>query len=155
MHIVGGFMKDNEEILNNLLQYLNDSFYGLNECAEQAKSTELKNYLMKMAAEREEFISELESIIVLLDGEPIERGTLMGPLHRFYIALKTKISDDTHEAIREEIIRGDTMLIEVYKETLKEETNKDIKAVLTRQVNHVQKNLGKWLEEDDIELTGS
>jgi uncharacterized protein (TIGR02284 family) len=135
-------MFNNANKLNEVLEYLNDSVHGLTECADQSKDHDFKNVLWRIAQQRRVFIEELEAALKDAKIEPRRKGTLFGPLHRLLIELKVKINDNI-EVLKEEILRGDEILIEKYNEAILDEENIPIKILLNQQLHYIHISLNE------------
>jgi uncharacterized protein (TIGR02284 family) len=134
-------MSTTKNDVHTVLQYLNDSIKGLATCSENCEDVQFKKYLDQIRVQRSEYAAQLKSLLVKIGGEPTNDGTLAGPLHRFYIELKTLISKADKDSTKSEILRGDKLLIEAYNNALVDEKNPDINDLLSEQLHSIHQEL--------------
>jgi uncharacterized protein (TIGR02284 family) len=132
--------------LNNVLQYLHDSVNGLNECVSLAEGTDFTSYLSQVSQARASYITEIENLVVGENAEPKSSGSLAGPLHRIFLDLKSYLTSKNNESIKNEILRGDEVLIKAYNEALQHETAAPVKDLLSKQLQEIHQALVKITE---------
>jgi uncharacterized protein (TIGR02284 family) len=129
--------------LTSVLKLLHDSVKGLEDCASHAKVSNFKSYLTTLVGERKSFITQLNAFVATNGQTPVDSGTVAGPLHRFYIDLKSYVTDQNNADIKKEILRGDETLIKAYNEAITAETNATIKDTLDKQLKEIHHELVK------------
>ena len=82
-------MKDEEVIgvLNDLIETCKDGEYGFAKCAERVNTASLKGLMLKRSAGCRSAARELQSLVVRHGGEPTERGSVLGALHRGWVSV--------------------------------------------------------------------
>ncbi len=143
-----------DEIVNNLQGLLEknyDAEKGFKKAMEDAKSPNLKNFLMHQAAQRGRFANELTHELRNLNEQPKESGSATGTLHRAWIDIKTAVTGNSDESILEECIRGEKASWEEYSETLKN-TNfpENISSIVSKQATEVHQTLSQVKSLEDI-----
>jgi uncharacterized protein (TIGR02284 family) len=138
-------MADNKLIddLNDLLEYLYDSKNGFNECADLIKDAKLEAMFDELERQRKYFSETLYQSIVQLGGTPVESGSLTAALHRTMVDLKSLATGGDATAIANEVKRGETTMLERYREVLGKDCPANIKTLLQEQANAIEENLKK------------
>ncbi|EDP97508.1 PA2169 family four-helix-bundle protein [Kordia algicida OT-1] len=141
----------NEELgnkLNGLLEKTYDAEKGYKKAAENAKSTELKNFFERRAQERYNFGHEIKAELSKIDQKPEKGGSVTGSAHRTWMDVKSWFSSDNDEAMLEAAITGEKAALEEYNEVLSKENEPHIpqgmQTVLNKQrsvINHELKNI--------------
>ncbi|MCD6047859.1 MAG: hypothetical protein K0S08_1506 [Gammaproteobacteria bacterium] len=138
-------MTDNKLIddLNDLLEYLYDSKNGFNECADLIKDAKLEALFDELERQRKHFSESLYQAIVQAGGKPVESGSLTAALHRTMVDLKSLATGSDTAAIANEVKRGETTMLERYREVLGKDYPANIKALLQEQASAIEENLKK------------
>jgi uncharacterized protein (TIGR02284 family) len=103
--------------LNDLIESNRDAQNGFKEAAENAKNPELKTFLKDVAAERAQFVSELQLEVRRLGGEPAKSGSTAGALRRAWMDLKGTLSGLDDHSILSACERGEDSAVEAYTDT--------------------------------------
>jgi uncharacterized protein (TIGR02284 family) len=128
--------------LNDLLEYLNDSYRGYQECAENVSSKKLADLFRSLSTKRQRMAQELAEKLHALGAAPKEGGSITGAAHRLFVHLKSILTGEDNDAIIQEIKRGENTAIERYKEVLKEKAlPADLQALLMPQLHEFEKDL--------------
>lgn len=147
-------MENNKEKVNalqNLLQKNYDAEAGYKQVMVKAENQPLKNWLLKKAAQRNHFATELDSELRKLNVEPKESGTLAGDVHRVWIDVKTALSKNDDEALLEECIRGEKASVDEYESQLKKIPVSDNSfTLITNQMEMVKSALVTVKRLEDI-----
>jgi uncharacterized protein (TIGR02284 family) len=126
--------------LNSLIDTCKDGEMGFRTSAEHAKSAQLKTLLASMADRCTEGAGELSVLVRHLGGDPDQRGSVAGALHRGWVDLKAKLSGDDDHAVLEECERGQDAAKKRYRDALGKELPPNVRAVVDRQYQGVLAN---------------
>src|SRR3954470_5435303 len=107
-------------ILNALIETCKDGEQGFSTAAKDAKDSELGRVFSQYAAQRGNYIRELQERVRSLGGDPDKHGSVSGSLHRGWINLKSAVSSDEPHAVLEECERGEDAAIHNYRDAIKE-----------------------------------
>jgi uncharacterized protein (TIGR02284 family) len=137
--------------LNQLLEKNYDAEQGYKNALVDAKNPSLKSYFTRQAANRSQYVNELDKAIRDLNADPIEKGSTTGSLHRTWMDIKTAIVGKDDEAVLEECIRGDKAAVEEYKEVLNnQEYLHGAADVVRNQLNGILNTLDTIKKLEDI-----
>jgi uncharacterized protein (TIGR02284 family) len=140
--------KDNHKALVNNLQELLEKNYdaeqGFTKAMTDAKDGQLKTFLQRKAAQRGQFVNELDKEIRSLNETPIDSGSFTGTLHSAWIDIKTAVTGENDQAVLEECIRGEKASVEEYKERLQESNFPEgIRSVLSNQLSTIERTVAQ------------
>jgi len=136
--------------LNNILQYLNDSFNGYQLNLKDISDSRLKSILEKMCFKRKDMIEEIKSLIIKSGGTPKDQGTMMGKLHQWYQDIKNTVTEGDPLSISKQIRTGESILINAYKDVINEKLPKDIHNLLISQLSQIEDDL-KEIEIESVD----
>ncbi len=134
---------DNEDVvdvLNDLVECCRDGEYGFRLCAEHVESGNIKERLAAHADECQRAAQELMDRIRQRGGEPDDGGTTSGAMHRGWVSLKGSLTGYSDRAMLEECERGEDTALGRYRRALKEDLPSDIRSLVQRQCEGVQRN---------------
>jgi uncharacterized protein (TIGR02284 family) len=134
---------DDEEIvdtLNDLLESCRDGEYGFRECAEHARSEDIKVLLHRHSGECRAAGLELQTLIRQLGGKPDDGGSMAGALHRGWVSVRATLSAYSDQAMLNECERGEDAAVARYRKALKQNLPSSIRAVVERQARGAQRN---------------
>src|SRR5690606_27536698 len=89
-------------VLNDLIETCKDGEHGYTTAAKDAKDAELERVFSNYAAQRANYIRELQQRVRELGGEVEKHGSISGSLHRGWINLKAAVSSNEPHAVRSE-----------------------------------------------------
>lgn len=139
------------DALNQLLEKNYDAEEGYKNALIDAKSDQLKKYFTKQAANRSQYVTELDKAIRDLNETPINTGSVAGSLHRTWMDIKNAIVGKSDEAVLEECIRGDKAAVEEYKSVLENEKYfPSIAPIVRNQLNGILNTLDTIKKLEDI-----
>jgi uncharacterized protein (TIGR02284 family) len=139
------------EALNDLLVKNYDSENGYKEALTETKNAHLKEYFKRQAAQRGQYINELDKAVRDLNAEPAKSGSAAGTLHRTWIDFKTAFTGKSDESILEECIRGDKTAVSEYQDVLKDSAFSDTtRQTVQLQLNGIQNTLDSIKKLEDI-----
>ena len=126
-------------ILNDLIETCKDGQQGFATAAKDAKDAELGQVFSHYAAQRANYIRELQQRVRALGGDPDKHGSVSGSLHRGWINLKAALTSDEPHAVLAECERGEDAAVANYRAALKEtELETESRALVQRQAAGVQ-----------------
>ena len=128
------------DTLNDVLESCRDGEFGFRECADHAKSQDLKVLLNRHSAECRDAGFELLNVIKSVGGTPDEGGTASGALHRGWVAVRAALTTYDDKAVLDECERGEDAALVRYRKALKEELPVEARVVLERQLQGAQRN---------------
>jgi uncharacterized protein (TIGR02284 family) len=129
----------NISILNNLIETCKDGQEGFSTAAKDAKDMELARVFSHYAAQRGNYIRELQQRVRALGGDADKHGTLTGSVHRGWIDLKAALSSNEPHSVLSECERGEDAAVENYRDALHEtELDLETRAIIQRQSAGVQ-----------------
>jgi len=129
--------------LNDLLETSKDGAEGFKTCAEHLKQDELRTICLDRANSCEEAANELKGLIQAEGGEPQERTSAAGAVHRGWVDLRSKITDQNDSAVLKECERGEDVAVESYQQALDKDLPEPIREVVERQYRGVKANHDK------------
>ena len=127
-------------VLNDLIETSKDGEKGFRTCADDIKRTELKSLFLSRAQGCSEAAAELQQLVRSLGGDPETSTSVAGDLHRRWVDLKSLITGKDDEAILNECERGEDVAIKSYRKALEKDLPANIRSVVERQFQGVQRN---------------
>ena len=128
------------DVLKDLVECSKDGEYGFRECAEQAKREDLKATFLQRADDCRRGAQELNECLRKLGAPAEEGGSAMGAMHRGWVSLKSKLTTYDDKAVLEEAERGEDNAKARYLKALQKNLPADVRAVIERQSQGVQRN---------------
>ncbi len=104
--------------LNELITVTRDGERGFRACAARARDPRLRDHLLARAATCSHAALELAEWVQHLGGEPVQRGSRMGAVHRGWLGLRTALAMDDDAAILAECERGEGHALATYRNAL-------------------------------------
>lgn len=135
-----GDTADTIDVLKDLVEVSKDGEYGFRECAEQTKRQDLKTMFLQRADDCRQAAQELNQLVRSLGGTAEEGGSAMGAMHRGWVAIKSKLTTYDDKAVLEECERGEDNAKARYMKALQKPLPANVKAVVERQYQGVQRN---------------
>lgn len=132
--------KETISVLNDLIETSKDGEKGFRECAEDLKSPQLKTTMVQRAQDCATAVAELQQLVRSLGGDPETSGSVAGDLHRRWVDLKSLVTGKDDEAILNECERGEDVALKSYRKALDKDLPADIRVVVQRQFQGVQRN---------------
>lgn len=128
------------DVLKDLVECCKDGEYGFRECAEQAKREDLKSTFLQRADDCRRGAQELNECLRQYGAAPEEGGSAMGAMHRGWVSIKSKLMAYDDKAVLEEAERGEDNAKARYTKALQKNLPADVRAVVERQYQGVQRN---------------
>jgi len=124
--------------LNDLVEICKDGQQGFQTAAKDAKDADLAQTFNHYAAQRTQYMTELQRQIRNLGGDPDRHGTVSGTLHRGWINLKAALTSDEPHAVLVECERGEDAAVKSYREALaKTDLDPETRSLIQRQYESV------------------
>ena len=128
------------DVLKDLVETCFDGEYGFQACADQAKREDLKTLFRQRAADCRRGAQELAEQVHALGGKVSEGGSAMGAVERGWVAVRTTLSSYDDKAVLEECERGEDNALARYRKALQKPLPANIKLIVERQLQGVQRN---------------
>ncbi|WP_046245682.1 ferritin-like domain-containing protein [Hymenobacter terrenus] len=126
-------------LLNELVETLKDGQKGYADAMTDVEDTTLKDTFKKYAAQRANFITEIEDQMFKLDLKPDESSSITGTVHRAWIDLKSALTSKDNKAVLNECERGEDYAVKAYQTALKaQDLPSNLKSVIEKQYQGVQ-----------------
>ncbi|MDB5233930.1 MAG: hypothetical protein JWR44_923 [Hymenobacter sp.] len=126
-------------LLNELVETLKDGQKGYADAMTDVEDSSLKDTFKKYAAQRSEFITEIEDQMFKLNLKPDESSSVTGTVHRAWIDLKAAITSKDNKAVLNECERGEDYAVKAYQTALKaQDLPSNLKSVIEKQYQGVQ-----------------
>lgn len=132
--------KDTISVLNDLIETSKDGEKGFRECAEDLKNPQLKTTMNQRAQDCATAAAELQQLVRTLGGDPETSTSVAGDMHRRWVDLKSMVTGKSDEAILNECERGEDVALKSYRKALDKDLPADIRVVVQRQFQGVQRN---------------
>lgn len=136
----GGSRDDVVDVLKDLVECCKDGEYGFRECAEQAKRQDLKSMFLQRADDCRRGAQELNELIRQHGGSAEDGGSTMGAMHRGWVSIKSKLTSYDDKAVAEEAERGEDNAKARYAKALQKNLPANVRSVVERQYQGVQRN---------------
>lgn len=128
------------DVLNDLIETCKDGEYGFKACADQAKRQDVKSVLQQRAEDCRAGAQELAQQVRNLGGDVEDGGSAMGAVERGWVAVRTTLTTYDDKAVLEECERGEDNALARYRKALKKPLPANIKLIVERQLQGVQRN---------------
>jgi uncharacterized protein (TIGR02284 family) len=143
-----GQMADGEKsyitTVDALIPYLYDSMNGFDECAKNTTEKKFKKIFETLSEQRRAIIDVLRKEVQSLGGSPAEIGHMSAAMHRLYINLKGLLLTQDLDAIIEEIVRGEQVLLDQYQDALRDiGMPLQLQKMLQEQIEDIEAGLSK------------
>ena len=128
------------DVLNDLIEVSKDGEYGFTQCAEQAKSPDVKSTLSARARDCASGAAELQRLVASYGGKPDDSGSAVGALHRGWVSVRSALTSKDDLAVLQEAERGEDSALKKYREAAAKTLPADVHAVVQKQLKGVQAN---------------
>jgi uncharacterized protein (TIGR02284 family) len=127
-------MKNQDKIIDDLIETLKDGQEGFKQAAEGVKDPQLKAVFDEYSRQRARFAVELRSKAQSADGRESEiSGSAAGALHRGWINLKSALTRGGDHAILAECERGEDSAVEEFSKALNNGLSAPVQEMVSRQ----------------------
>ena len=132
-------MKNQNEIIDNLIETLKDGEEGFKQAAESVKDPQLKSLFSEYSQQRARFAVELRSKAQRPDERDSKiRGSTAGALHRGWINLKSAVTQGDDHAILAECARGEDSAVEEFRKALIDGLSASVQEIVSRQYGEIK-----------------
>jgi len=134
---------DNDDVisvLNNLIETSEDGVKGFRDAAEAIRNPRAKEVFNTRIELIERAESDLKAAVRRLGGDPEDRGSATGAMHRGWMNLKAAITGNDDEAIIAECLRGENAAVERYEDALQKELPSEIRQLVDKQYRGTLQN---------------
>jgi uncharacterized protein (TIGR02284 family) len=134
---------DNDDIvsvLNDLIETCEDGVKGFRDAAEAIGNPRAKEVFHTRNEYIERAESDLKAAVRRLGGDPEDRGSVTGAMHRGWMNLKAAVTGKDDEAIIAECERGENAAVERYEDALEKELPEDIRLLVDKQYRGTMQN---------------
>ena len=132
-------MKNQNEIIDDLIETLKDGQEGFEQAAESVKDPQLKSLFSEYSQQRARFAVELRSKAQSPDErESKMSGSAAGALHRGWINLKSAVTQGDDHSILAECERGEDSAVEEFRKALKNGLAAPVQEVVSRQYAEIK-----------------
>jgi uncharacterized protein (TIGR02284 family) len=128
------------DVLKDLVECSKDGEYGFRACAEQVKRQDLKSMFLQRADDCRRGAQELNDCIRQYGGSTEDGGSAMGAMHRGWVSIKSKLTTYDDKAVLEEAERGEDNAKARYTKAMQKNLPADVRQVVERQLQGVQRN---------------
>jgi uncharacterized protein (TIGR02284 family) len=126
--------------LNNLIETSRDGEQGFRTCADGVKNPQLKQMFERAASRCAQAVSELQAKVRSLGGDPENRGSVSGSLHRGWVNIKSTITGMDEAAVLAECERGEDVAKTAYEDALKKDLPADVRSMIEREYEGVKQH---------------
>jgi uncharacterized protein (TIGR02284 family) len=150
-------MDDKEIIstLNDLIETSKDGEQGFLACAEDLKDPQLKASFTLRAQECAAAAEELQELVRALGGVAEISSSVSGALHRRWVDIKSLVTGKDNVSILNECERGEDVALESYRAALEKDLPENVRAVVQRQFEGVQRNHERVRHLRDSAMAGA
>ncbi|HTD61932.1 MAG TPA: PA2169 family four-helix-bundle protein [Gemmatimonadaceae bacterium] len=127
--------------LNDLIETCRDGINGFRTAADGVSSPIAKEVFLSRVHLIEKGLGDLDAAVQRLGGDPIEHGHPAASMHRAWINLKSAVTLRDDRAIINEVVRGEEVAIQHYREALEKPLPADIRAMVEMQERGTELNL--------------
>jgi len=124
--------------LNDLIETCRDGENGFRTASEHVKDPELKLFFRNCSEQRAQFVSELQTEVRNLNGDPANSGSASAMLHRGWMNIKSVVTMGSDDAILSECERGEDVAKGVYQEILKQNFPPNVLPVVKHQYTEIK-----------------
>ena len=108
-------------VLNSLIETCEDGQEGFRSAAEDVKSADLKELFSELSQQRQQFATELQTLVLGFGEEAQTSGSFGGVLRRGWMDLKAAITSGDEHTILVECERGEDAAVAAYRDALEHE----------------------------------
>ena len=105
-------------ILNGLIETCRDGENGFKTAADGLQDPKIKSLFQQYSRQRAEMARELQDEVRRLGGNPEQRGSVAGAMHRGWIDIKSIVTGRDDNAIVAEAERGEDSAKRMYEDAL-------------------------------------
>jgi uncharacterized protein (TIGR02284 family) len=130
--------------LNNIMQFQKDSVDCLERHIANVHDIRLQDLFKKLVFSRKTMLHEIQAELIMRGIDKAATGTLLGKAHMLFENIKSMITKGDALAITKEIRRGESMLIDYYKNALAIEIPADLRAKLLTHLAQIEDDMKEY-----------
>lgn len=123
-------------VLNDLIEISRDCQYGFQSCAEHTSSA-IRDALLARATECQSAASELQVLVSQYGGKPDRGGTVIGAMHRGWVAVRGTLAGFTDLRMLQECERGEDVAKAHYLKAMEKTLPEPMRSIVERQYQGV------------------
>ena len=127
--------------LNDLIETCRDGINGFRTAADGVSSPIAKEVFLSRVHLIEKGLGDLDAAVQRLGGDPVDHGHPAASMHRAWINIKSAVTLRDDRAIINEVVRGEEVAIQHYREALDKPLPSDIRAMVEMQERGTELNL--------------
>jgi len=132
-------MKDQNKVIENLIETLKDGQAGFKQAAESVKDPQLRSLFEEYSRQRARFAIELRSQAQSPDERDSKMsGSAAGALHRGWINLKSTLTSGDDHAILAECERGEDPAVEEARKARNDGLSAHVQEIVARQFAQIR-----------------
>ena len=124
--------------LNDLIETCRDGENGFRTAAEGVKDPHVKALFQRFTRQRTEMVKELQEEVRKLGGNPEQRGSVSGSLHRGWMNIKSLVTGNDDAAIISEAERGEDVAKATYAKALQENLPAGVRTLIQTQAEIIR-----------------
>ncbi|XLV72973.1 PA2169 family four-helix-bundle protein [Ralstonia syzygii subsp. celebesensis] len=124
--------------LNRLIEVGKDDELSCSSAAREVHDPQLRDILTDAAQSCRASVQELQQLVSSLGGQPRDRGSMNGTLHRGWMEIRHLITPNDDDVVLEMCEREEDMAKREYQAALQKDLPAAIRAVVQRQYEGIQ-----------------
>ena len=126
------------QILNALIETTFDSADSYGKAADLARNPRFQDLFRHKAEARMQLAEGLKQAVRNLEGQPVNHGSPVGPLHQGILVLRDKLGGDSDKPLIEEVKLGETFVRHCFEQAAQDpELPPPTKAEIDRTLDQV------------------
>lgn len=125
-------------ILNHLIEVSKDDELSCSSGAREVNDPQLRDILTGAAQSCRSSVQELQKLVSSLGGQPHDRGSMNGTLHRGWMEIRHLITPNDDDVVLKMCEREEDMARRAYQTTLQKDLPAEIRAVVQRQYENIE-----------------
>lgn len=117
------------QVLDDLIRVCADSQHTYNAAGEGERPGELQQLFLSYAAERGEYVRELQAQVFALGGDSAKSQSILESMHRGWMNLKSSLAS----AVLDECERTEAASLAAYREALAAPLDPETRSIVLRQ----------------------
>ncbi len=138
MESVTNLRPETADRLKELVKMNIDAAKGFSEAADRVESEQCAALFRTAADRRSLLAADLQGALSLSDEDIPDSGTALGFLHRSWLNVRGALDGGDTKAMLAEAVRGESHLVDAYKETLRDTAGSPLNATLSDQLAEVK-----------------
>lgn len=126
--------------LNDLIEHCKDGEFNFRKASLHAHAEHIKQVFSRCANDCEAAAEQLQNVVLQLDGDWTDSGTLTGAARRGWVTVKSALTGYKDIDLLEETERGENTALQHYRAALEQELPIDVRAVVEQQYLGAKRN---------------